>query len=357
MIFHLSYHSIERILFHLVFVCNFVYFQILTINPVTDTIQERITKEMVINMEAMERGDLQEKKVHGTKTFPCSLYRSEGNKERLIVKHHWHKEIELLYFMKGKYHIEINMDKYDIEEECICFINSGELHFICSDSAFAEHAVLFYPGMLLFEETDKFQKHVLLPLVENKVTLPRFIKRGEEAFIMVRNEILQIEQAILRGLPHGPGPGRASMETSEDMAEQLLVKASLLRMIGLLKKYNMIYGEPEKTDYRVEVIKGVLTFIQKNYENKIYVRDLAKIANMNEQYFCRFFKKRIGRSPMEYVNEYRIKQAKKLLANTDLPVTDVSLECGFNNLGNFMREFKKAAKTTPLKYRKNEMGS
>ncbi len=73
---------------------------------------------------------------------------------------------------------------------------------------------------------------------------------------------------------------------------------------------------------------------------------------MNEQYFCRFFKKAIGRSPIEYVNEYRIKQAIRLLEETDLPITDVCLECGYNNLGNFLREFRKVTGTTPLQYRK-----
>ncbi len=60
---------------------------------------------------------------------------------------------------------------------------------------------------------------------------------------------------------------------------------------------------------------------------------------MNEQYFCRLFKKAIGYSPIEYVNEYRIKQAKRLLEETSLQVTEVCLECGFNNLGNFLQEF------------------
>lgn len=307
-------------------------------------------------MKTIELGDLQEKRVHGTKTFPCSLYRSKGNRERLIVKHHWHREIELLYFMKGSFQIEINMEQYHIEQECICFINSGELHSVSSCSPFMEHAVLFYPGMLTFEEPDKSQKNLLLPLLENKVTLPRFIKKEDAAFRFVRNEILQIEEAILTGIAKNQEPLDAPMETSEDMARQLLVKASLLKIIAYLQKYGLIYGEPEKTDYRVEIIKRVLSYIQKNYDKKIYNRDLAGIANMNEQYFCRFFKQRIGKPPMEYVNEYRIKQAKKLLAGTDKQVTLISLECGFNNLGNFMRKFREEAGTTPLKYRKKELG-
>ena len=74
--------------------------------------------------------------------------------------------------------------------------------------------------------------------------------------------------------------------------------------------------------------------------------------NLNEQYFCRLFKKAIGSSPIEYINEYRIKQAKRLLEESDLPVTEVCMECGYNNLGNFLREFRKYSGMTPLQYRK-----
>ena len=102
----------------------------------------------------------------------------------------------------------------------------------------------------------------------------------------------------------------------------------------------------------MESIKTVLTYISDNYQNKIYISDLARQVNLNEQYFCRLFKKAIGRPPIAYINEYRIKQSMRLLENTDIAVTDVCLECGFNHLGNFMKEFRKLTGTTPLQYRK-----
>ena len=66
----------------------------------------------------------------------------------------------------------------------------------------------------------------------------------------------------------------------------------------------------------------------------------------------RFFKKVLGKSPITYLNEYRIKQACILLQTTDLPIMEVGMDCGFFHLGNFMKEFKKYTETTPLQYRK-----
>ena len=101
--------------------------------------------------------------------------------------------------------------------------------------------------------------------------------------------------------------------------------------------------------------KRQTSFMQENYKEKIYIRDLAGLIGMNEQYFCRFFKKVIGRSPMEYVNEYRIKKAIHYLKESDLTVTEICLECGYNNLGNFLREFRKYTSTTPLQYRRHSL--
>ena len=78
---------------------------------------------------------------------------------------------------------------------------------------------------------------------------------------------------------------------------------------------------------------------------------------MNEQYFCRFFKKIIGKTPVTYINEYRISRAITMLQDTQQPVMNICLDCGFNNLGNFLKEFRKKTGMTPLQYRKNFLSS
>lgn len=139
---------------------------------------------------------------------------------------------------------------------------------------------------------------------------------------------------------------------TDDLTSQLYIKASLLRILAGLSAHRLLLPTEKSADKRVESIKTVLSYIKDNYKEKIHISDLAGQANLNQQYFCRFFKKAIGRSPMAYLNDYRIRQARRLLEETDLPVTEVCLECGYNNLGNFLKEFRKAAGTTPLKYRK-----
>lgn len=70
-------------------------------------------------------------------------------------------------------------------------------------------------------------------------------------------------------------------------------------------------------DYKLHVLKQVVTYIQEHYSEKIYIQELADEVNMNPQYFCRFFKSMTGKKPTDYINHHRIEKAINLLLTTD----------------------------------------
>ena len=294
---------------------------------------------------------LKEIRPHGTKSFPCAIYRTHSVGKGTLVKHHWHEEVEILYFSGGKFRLEVNMESFPLPSECFCFINPGELHSIItetSDSHF-EDAVVFSLGILSFDSYDEAQIHLLRPIQNGKLLFPRFLTPQHPAFVTVRNAFTDIMHSF------GQSPAEGSFDSqlvTDNFTSQLYIKASLLYILATLSSHRLFTPTEKDLDKRVESIKTALTYISDNYQNKIYISDLARQVNLNGQYFCRLFKKAIGRSPMAYINEYRIRQAKRLLENTDIAVTEVCLECGFNNLGNFMHEFRRATGTTPLQYRK-----
>ncbi|NBJ97171.1 AraC family transcriptional regulator [bacterium 1xD8-48] len=294
---------------------------------------------------------LKEIRPHGTKSFPCAIYRTHSVGKGTLVKHHWHEEVEILYFSGGKFRLEVNMESFPLPSECFCFINPGELHSIItetSDSHF-EDAVVFSLGILSFDSYDEAQIHLLRPIQNGKLLFPRFLTPQHPAFVPVRNAFTDIMHSF------GQSPAEGSFDSqlvTDNFTSQLYIKASLLYILATLSSHRLFTPTEKDLDKRVESIKTALTYISDNYQNKIYISDLARQVNLNGQYFCRLFKKAIGRSPMAYINEYRIRQAKRLLENTDIAVTEVCLECGFNNLGNFMHEFRRATGTTPLQYRK-----
>ena len=85
---------------------------------------------------------------HGTKSLPCAVYRTHSVGKGVFVKHHWHDEIEILYFSEGGFRLEINMESFEIQSECIYFINPGELHGIISETLDAAGGLPRLGGLL-----------------------------------------------------------------------------------------------------------------------------------------------------------------------------------------------------------------
>jgi len=284
---------------------------------------------------------LKEISLHGTKSFPCAIYHTRSTGKGTLVKHHWHDEVEILYFFGGEFRLEINMEQFFVHSEALYFINPGELHGIISETLERhwEDAVVFSPGILGFDSRDEAQISLMKPIQNGKLLFPRCITPQHPAFISLRHSFLHIMHVF--------------GQMANDLTSQLYVKSSLMHIFATLSEHRLFLPVERNFDKRVESIKTALLFIEENYHSKIYISDIAEQVNLNEQYFCRLFKKAIWHSPIEYINAYRIKQAKRLLEETDLQVTEVCLECGFNNLGNFIQEFRKRTGTTPLQYKKN----
>lgn len=317
---------------------------------------------------------LKEDRPHGSASFRCAFYEAEPGESHFLVKHHWHDEIELLHFKKGNFHMEINMESYEISEECFFFINPGELHYIISKEPCEEDAVVFNPGILSFESYDTMQNQVIQPFINGNLWLPRCIEASHRMFHDLYVEYDRIQNAFGMMEEAGENAGQKNAgqkNTGQKNADQknagqknvgisvsqMLIKASLLRILALLIGEGLLTRQESGINHQVESIKKVLTYIRENYRERIYIRDLAALINVNEQYFCRFFKRAIGKTPMEYVNEIRIRRAAEMVVNTDDLIMDICLECGFNNLGNFLREFKKYTGMTPRLYKKENRNS
>jgi AraC-like DNA-binding protein len=297
---------------------------------------------------------LKEIRPHGTAAFPCAVYQTRAVQKGIMVKHHWHSEVEILYFYGGTFQLEINMEQFPITSECLVFINPGELHSITSEKSgnFGEDAVVFDLDILSFDSLDDVQMKLIRPITSGRLLFPRYVLPDHPAFLPLREAFME----IMHSFGHQPREVTSWEDgtVTDNLISQLYIKSYLLKILAVLSDNQLFTATEKNRDKRVEGIKTTLSYIHENYKEKIYVRDLAALVNMNEQYFCRFFKKAIGRSPMDYVNEYRIRQAVHLLEETDMTVTDICLECGFNNIGNFLKEFRKYRSTTPLQYRKSQ---
>lgn len=284
---------------------------------------------------------LREDRRHGAGSFRCGYYNTDPANDSFVVSLHWHEEPEIIYFQKGNFTVEINMDRYEVNSECLFFVRSGELHRIICEEPCIESALVFSPYLLSFVTNDAAQNEVVAPLSQETLLFPRRMTPEHPAYADTLVQYHRITSHLKAD----------EFLTPPSASDQLYIKAGLLNMLALLSEHHLLHTAREAHNESIESIKTVLSFIHEHYPEKIFVKDLAALLNLNEQYFCRFFRKSVGQSPISYLNGYRIKRAIELLADTDLAVTDICLECGFHNFGNFLREFRSQTGTTPLQYR------
>jgi AraC-like DNA-binding protein/quercetin dioxygenase-like cupin family protein len=109
---------------------------------------------------------------------------------------------------------------------------------------------------------------------------------------------------------------------------------------------------PELDMFKSRRIRLACNYINKNFQNKIMINDLADLIGMTNSSFCHFFKKRTSKSFVDYLNEVRIGHAAVQLTETTKTISEVCYNCGFNNVSNFNRIFRTKKGLTPSEFRK-----
>lgn len=100
-------------------------------------------------------------------------------------------------------------------------------------------------------------------------------------------------------------------------------------------------------------VQKVINYLNANYQKEIRLVNVANYVNMTEVSFSRFMKKRTGKNYIEYLNDLRLGIASRILIDSSKTIAEISFECGFNNLSNFNRIFKKRKGYTPKEFREN----
>ncbi len=145
--------------------------------------------------------------------------------------------------------------------------------------------------------------------------------------------------------------------TYEKMLHSYAADEELCRGVDFcLRQYHRIIVEKEGDEMPYtarERIQDILHYLEENMERMISRREAAKYVFLNEDYFSRMFRKEMGIGYKEYVLKQKMDYAKKLLQNTDLPVTLIASKVGYDNFTNFTQMFRKYTGETPSEHRKN----
>jgi len=136
--------------------------------------------------------------------------------------------------------------------------------------------------------------------------------------------------------------------------ERFIVLLDILNLISRAKSEpisNFAYNK-SYSDLEGKKMRDVFEYTIENYHTSIYLKDIANVANMTKNAFCKYFKRRTNKTYISFLTELRIENACKLIhSNEEISISEIAYKVGFNNMSNFNRKFKEIKKITPLKYR------
>lgn len=136
--------------------------------------------------------------------------------------------------------------------------------------------------------------------------------------------------------------------------EYFMAILQILKRLSQSNEFELLHTQPYKNRYSKKEqhrIRNIYALIDERYQNKIAVDEVAELCNLTKPAFCRYFKKATGSTFVEFLNQYRISQSKRLLL-TGKNVSETCFECGFESLSYFNRTFKKVTGENPSAFKK-----
>lgn len=283
---------------------------------------------------------LKENKKHGNFLLPFIKYDTFIPNCFSIFPMHWHDEMEIIKILKGKYIVNINLKEYIVEEGDIVILKPCTLHSFkqYENEKMVSKTIMFDLSMLNSNVTDACSIKYFTPFLDDKVSYPNILKPEDNGYKSIKE---CIDKLFL------------CYEEKNEFFE-LQLKSYLFELFyTLFKECFEIHDYSTKIkDDTTNDIKAILEYIKINYMNPISIKDLANVVNFSEHYFMKFFKKYMGMTCVDYINEYRLKIATNLLETTDMSIMEIAVKVGVNNISYFNRIFKKKFNLTPKEYRK-----
>lgn len=276
-----------------------------------------------------------ENRKHGTVLAPFSLYECPMPELFTHVPTHWHEEFELNYVWEGKGQLWLDGEKYTVSPGDILVIPPNVLHaaYPCQGESLRYDAFVFHPSFLGAENQDRCTAECVYPLARGQIRIQNYRTEGDKDYPEIRECILQILASA--GKNNGQG--------------DLLLKSGLFRLLYLLEKDASV--DPETDFGERDLIRPALGYMEEHYQESITVGQLADCCNLSKSYFMSCFKKTTGISAVEHLIQLRIRAVCQALNKTDRSISEIAADCGYSNLSNFNRQFKKCVGCSPGSYR------
>lgn len=277
---------------------------------------------------------------HKIDGFGCISYVDEYFNSKYHF--HWHDEFEIAYVLNGKIEFFVNEHTYILNEGDGVFVNSDVLHNY--GSALKDIKCIFpnilFDGMMISGADDLLYDKYVKPLLFNSEISYIVFKQGESKSDEFIHDIINAFNLL------------EDMNWGFEFELRGILTNFIMRLYSYLpdssKKYN---ADKPAILSQIVALRKMIAFIKNNSPFQITVQDIADSASLSVRECQRCFKENIRSTPITYLNELRIDQAKSLLSRTTLSISEICEKCGFSGASYFSELFRRKTGLTPVKYR------
>jgi AraC-like DNA-binding protein len=259
---------------------------------------------------------------------------------------HYHPELELHYVVKG--------EGVRFIGDNISNFSSGELILLgenlphtwrCNEEYYVNNEALDVEALVIQFLPDCLGKDFInLP---ESFMIPRLFEKAKKGMVIHG----KAKENIITLMKKAP---KASQ------IDKLIILVNILKHLSETEDYKEIasahafYKSNESDSKR---LNKIYNYTLSNYKRDITLKEVAELSNLSVTSFCRYFKLMTKKTFYDFLIEIRISHASRLLVENKIPTELICFQCGFNNVSNFYRHFKKVSKMTPLEYKKRYLSN
>ena len=267
------------------------------------------------------------------------LFRSSLPSDGSMFYEHHHTALEITMVLSGSGIYATDESEFSFESGDIFLFGTDERHWIKKLDCRTDFLNVHFEPRFIWSENFGISSGELIRVFLNRKKNPlNKLDMTKESSMSVKRLIFQMEKEL----------------EEKKREHEIMLKVHLVNI--LIEMIRSFEGQIDENDFSYNAqalhhIERSLKYIDSHLSENITLEEIANVAHMSKNYFCRIFKKLNGMSPWDYITVKRIDLARRLLSDKDKTVLEVAMLCGFNNTANFNRAFRKVTGKTPSEIR------
>lgn len=280
--------------------------------------------------------DYKERREQGTFNFPIAFYHQSFRSPRYHMTYHWHHHYEIIRILSGSFHLTLDSYTRSYQKGDIIFITDGMLHGGNPEDNTCVYDCIVFDLQILMKDNHICSKSIH-DIMEHKIIINTLLSDKSTSVLPIVDNL-------------------TSTLSGRHTGYEFMTQGYLYQLLGTVFEEHLYQENACDTAEcsRLDSMKKVLSYIAENYSQNISLDMLAKIAGMNPKYFCRYFRSMTERTPIDYLNYYRIECACEMLSTKDISIKEAAISCGFNDESYFIKTFHKYKGITPKQFTKTK---